>query len=52
MAIATTTPATPGNDRRRERDAHARGDEHRRFTYGDVFEDQRLMLAELRALLA
>jgi hypothetical protein len=39
-------------DRRRERDAHARGDEHRRYTYGDIFEDQRLMLAELRALLA
>jgi very-short-patch-repair endonuclease len=40
------------NDRRREREAHARGDEHRRFTYGDVFEDQRLMLAELHDLLA
>src|SRR3954451_19633019 len=39
-------------DRRRERDAHARGDEDRRYTYGDSFEDQRLMLAELRALLA
>jgi Transcriptional regulator, AbiEi antitoxin len=40
------------NDRRREREAHARGDEHRRYTYGDVFEDAQLMLAELRALLA
>jgi very-short-patch-repair endonuclease len=40
------------NDRRREREAHARGDEHRRFTYGDVFDDQRLMLAELHDLLA
>jgi very-short-patch-repair endonuclease len=38
-------------DRRREREAHARGDEFRRYTYGDVFEDPRLMLAELRALL-
>jgi very-short-patch-repair endonuclease len=40
------------NDRRREREAHARGDEHRRYTYGDVFEDQRLTLAELHDLLA
>lgn len=40
------------NDRRRERDAHARGDEHRRYTYGDVFEDPRQMLAELTKLLA
>jgi len=38
-------------DRRRERDAHARGDQHRRYTYGDVFEERRGMLAELRALL-
>jgi very-short-patch-repair endonuclease len=38
-------------DRRREREAHARGDDFRRYTYGDVFEDPRLMLAELRALL-
>ena len=40
------------NDRRREREAHARGDEHRRYTYGDVFEDPTLMLAELHQLLA
>jgi hypothetical protein len=40
------------NDRRREREAHARGDRHRRYTYGDVFEDSTLMLAELRELLA
>jgi hypothetical protein len=40
------------NDRRREREAHARGDEHRRYTYGDVFEDSALMLAELHGLLA
>jgi hypothetical protein len=39
-------------DRRREREAHARGDQHRRYTYGDVFEDPRAMLAELHALLA
>jgi very-short-patch-repair endonuclease len=38
-------------DRRREREARARGDEFRRYTYGDVFEDPRFMLAELRALL-
>jgi very-short-patch-repair endonuclease len=39
-------------DRHREREAHARGDEFRRYTYGDVFEAPRLMLAELRAVLA
>jgi hypothetical protein len=38
-------------DRRREREARARGDEFRRYTYGDVYEDRRLMLAELRILL-
>ena len=38
-------------DRRREREAHARGDEFRRYTYGDVFEHPRLMLRELRQLL-
>jgi very-short-patch-repair endonuclease len=38
-------------DRRREREARARGDEFRRYTYGDVFEHPRLMLTELRALL-
>jgi hypothetical protein len=38
-------------DRRREREARARGDEFRRYTYGDVVEDRTLMLAELRALL-
>jgi len=38
-------------DRRRERDARARGDEFRRYTYGDVFESPELMLAELRKLL-
>jgi hypothetical protein len=38
-------------DRRHEREARARGDEFRRYTYGDVFESPRLMMAELRALL-
>jgi hypothetical protein len=38
-------------DRRREREARARGDEFRRYTYGDVVESPRLMLAELRVLL-
>ena len=38
-------------DRRREREARARGDEFRRYSYGDVFEEPRLMLAELRRLL-
>ena len=38
-------------DRRREREAHARGDEFRRYTYGDVLESPDAMLAELRALL-
>jgi hypothetical protein len=38
-------------DRRREREARARGDEFRRYTYGDVFEEPALMLAELRALM-
>jgi hypothetical protein len=39
-------------DRRREREAHARRDEFRRFTYGDVYENPEPMLAELRGLLA
>lgn len=38
-------------DRRREREAYARGDEFRRYTWGDVFENPRAMLRELRALL-
>jgi hypothetical protein len=38
-------------DRRRERAAHARGDEFRRYTYGDVFDYPADMLTELRALL-
>ena len=38
-------------DRRREREARARGDDFRRYTYGDVSEDRALVLAELRGLL-
>jgi very-short-patch-repair endonuclease len=38
-------------DRRREREARARGDDFRRYTWGDVFERPAQMLAELRALL-
>ncbi len=38
-------------DRRREREARARGDEFRRYTYGDVHDSPGLMLAELHALL-
>jgi len=38
-------------DRRRERVMRARGDEFRRYTHGDVFEDPSLMLSELRALV-
>jgi very-short-patch-repair endonuclease len=39
-------------DRRREREARARGDEFRRYTYGDVLESPKFMMAELRGLLA
>ena len=38
-------------DRRRDRETYARGDELRRYTYGDVFEDTSFMLAELAVLL-
>ena len=38
-------------DRRREREARARGEEFRRYTYGDVCETPALMLNELRGLL-
>jgi hypothetical protein len=38
-------------DRRREREARARGDELRRYTFGDVFERPRPLLAELRTLM-
>ena len=39
------------HDHRREREAHARGDQLRRYTWGDVFEHLDAMLAELRLLL-
>jgi hypothetical protein len=39
-------------DRRREREARARGDDFRRYTYGDVLESPDLMLAELKKLIA
>jgi very-short-patch-repair endonuclease len=38
-------------DRRREREARARGDEFRRYTFGDVEEWPAWMLSELQALL-
>ena len=38
-------------DRRREREAYARGDQFRRYTYGDVFENPRAMMRELSALV-
>jgi very-short-patch-repair endonuclease len=38
-------------DRQREREAHARGDRHRRYTHSDVHEQPQHMLAELRQLL-
>ena len=38
-------------DRRREREARARGDEFRRYSYGDVFDTPDLMLVELQQLL-
>jgi hypothetical protein len=40
------------SDRRRERQAYARGDAFRRFTWGDVFERPGAMIRELTALLA
>ncbi|MDP9209274.1 MAG: hypothetical protein M3O65_12435 [Actinomycetota bacterium] len=38
-------------DRHRTRQARARGDEFRRYTYNDVCENPDLMMAELRALI-
>jgi hypothetical protein len=38
-------------DQQREREARARGDEFRTFTWRDIFEDTSYMLAELRKLL-
>ena len=39
-------------DRHRERQAYARGDAFRRYTWADVTEDPRALLRELEALLA
>jgi hypothetical protein len=39
-------------DRRREREAYARGDDFRRYTWGDVFEDSGPMLRELHRVLS
>lgn len=39
-------------DRLRKREAHARGDRFRDYTWADVAEDSRYMLADLRRLLA
>ncbi len=39
-------------DLQREREARARGDEFRRYTWGDVFESPAPMLSELHELLA
>jgi very-short-patch-repair endonuclease len=39
-------------DRRREREARARGDDFRRYTYGDVLEQPQVMLHELGDRLA
>jgi hypothetical protein len=38
-------------DHRREREAHARGDDFRRYTFGDVFDTPRVVLSELRGPL-
>ena len=38
-------------DRKRERQARARGDDFRRYTWGDVFEAPRPMIRELRLAL-
>jgi very-short-patch-repair endonuclease len=38
-------------DRRREREARARGDEFRRYTWGDVHEEPAATIAELRRIL-
>jgi len=39
-------------DRKREREAYARGDDFRRYTYGDVLEHPQRMMTELQTLLA
>ncbi|MFL5884509.1 MAG: hypothetical protein ACJ77M_05520 [Thermoleophilaceae bacterium] len=52
LPLPETNRPAGEQDRRREREARARGDEFRRYTYRDVLEDPRYVLAELRALLA
>jgi hypothetical protein len=39
-------------DRKREREGRARGDEFRRYTWADVVEDQRFIIPELTSMLA
>jgi len=39
-------------DRLREREAYSRGDEFRRYTYGDVLEHPQRMMTELQTLLS
>jgi hypothetical protein len=39
-------------DRHREREAYARGDQFRRYTWADVFDDPTLIVRELRTLLS
>lgn len=39
-------------DRHREREAYARGDQFRRYTWADVFDNPTLMLRELRTLVS
>jgi very-short-patch-repair endonuclease len=39
-------------DRRRERQARARGDDFRHYTYRDVYEEPAAMIAELRSFFA
>ena len=50
---ARLVPTTPAHvweqDRQREREARARGDDFRRYTWDDVFEHPRLMMRELTA---
>jgi very-short-patch-repair endonuclease len=39
-------------DRKREREARKRGDDFRRFTWGDVFEEPQALINELRPILS
>jgi hypothetical protein len=52
LPLPVTNRAAWELDRRREREARTRGDEFRRYTYGDVFDSPGLTLSELSALLA